>query len=67
MILFLPWTSILLPFAGVWFILFTADFLLYPAMDEAFQIEEQITKAFPEQAPFYEDDEAWLERKQKKE
>lgn len=65
MVLFLPWTSILLPFAGVWFILFTADFLLYPAMDEAFQIEEQITQAFPEQAPFYEDDEAWLERKQR--
>ncbi len=64
MVLFLPWSSMLLPFLGIWFILFTADFLLYSAMDEAFQIEEQITQAFPEQAPFYEDDEAWLKRKQ---
>ena len=64
MVLFLPWSSILLPFLGIWFILFTADFLLYSSMDEAFQIEAQITQAFPEQAPFYEDDEAWLKRKQ---
>ena len=38
--------------------------LLYSAMDESFHIEEQITQAFPEQTPFYEDDEAWLKRKQ---
>lgn len=64
MFLFLPWTSILLPFTGIWFILFTTDFLLYPSMDEVFCIEEQITQAFPEQVPFYEDDETWLKRKQ---
>jgi len=63
-VLFLPWSSLLLPFHGFWAILFTADFLLYSAMDESFHIEEQITQAFPEQTPFYEDDEAWLKRKQ---
>lgn len=65
-ILFLPWSIILLPFAGVWFILFSADFLLYDTMDEAFCIEEQIAQAFPEQAAFYEDDQTWLERREGK-
>lgn len=64
MILFLPWTVVLLPLTGIWFILFTADFLLYDTMNDAFGIEEQIAQAFPEQAAFYEDDEAWLKRKQ---
>lgn len=62
--LLLPWSVILLPFLGVWFILFTVNFLLYGTMDEAFHIEEGIAQAFPEQAAFYEDDEAWLKRKQ---
>ncbi len=64
--LFLPWSAVLLPFLGLWFILFTTDFLLYPAMDESFHIEAQIAQEFPEQVPFYEDDEAWLKRKQEK-
>lgn len=63
-LLFLPWSVILLPFLGVWFILFTANFLLYDTLDEIFHIEEEIAQAFPEQAAFYEDDEAWLKRKQ---
>lgn len=63
-ILFLPWSAILMPFLGVWFILFTANFLLYPTLNEVFQIEDQIAQAFPEQAVVYEDDEAWLKRKQ---
>lgn len=62
--LFFPWSIILLPFIGVWFILFTADFILYNTMNEIFSIEEQISEAFPEQAPFYESDEDWLKRKQ---
>lgn len=66
-ILFLPWSAALLPLIGIWFILFTANFLLYDTMNEAFHIEEQIAQSFPEQTAFYEDDEAWLKRKQKEE
>lgn len=62
--LLLPVSVVLLPLTGFWFILFSACFLLYGSMDEAFAIEAQIRQAFPEQAPFYEDDEAWLKRKQ---
>ncbi len=63
-VLFLPWSVILLPFLGVWFILYTSNFLLYNIMDEVFHIEEEIAQAFPEQTAFYEDDETWLKRKQ---
>lgn len=64
-ILFLPWSIILLPLIGIWFILFVANFLLYDTMNEAFQIEQQIAQSFPEQVALYEDDETWLRRKQK--
>lgn len=63
-VLFLPWSAVLLPLTGFWFILFTGSFFLYGALDECFHIEEQIAQAFPEQAAFYEDDETWLKRKQ---
>ncbi len=63
-VLFLPWTAILLPFLGIWFPLFTANFSIYHPLDEAFGIEGQIAQSFPEQAAFYEDDEAWVKRKQ---
>ncbi len=62
--LFLPWSVVLLPLAGPWFILFAANFLLYNTLNEIFGIEEQIAKDFPEQAAFYEDDATWLRRKQ---
>ena len=64
LILFMPLSVILLPFTGIWFILFTEDFRLYDTMNETFEIEKQIAEAFPEQAVVYEDDEAWLKRKQ---
>jgi len=64
LILFLPLSVVLLPFTGVWFILFSTDFKLYDTMNEAFEIEKQIAEAFPEQEVVYEDDEAWLKRKQ---
>ena len=51
MFLFAPWTLLLLPFVGVWFILFAALFLLYDRLDKAFAIEESIARAFPEQGP----------------
>lgn len=64
-VLFLPWSFILLPFIGFWFILFLTNFLLYNTMDNVFHIEEQIAQFFPEQAAFYENDEEWLKRKQR--
>ncbi len=54
MVLFAPWTLLLLPFVGCWFILFAALFLLYDRLDDAFAIEETIARAFPEQARRHE-------------
>lgn len=62
--LFLPWSVILLPLTGFWFILYTSDFLLYNTLNDIFHIEEQIACVYPEQAAFYEDDDAWIRRKQ---
>ena len=56
MFLFLPWTAFLVPFLGVWYILFLAVFLLYDQLNAAFRIEEQIGSRFPEQIPNYEDE-----------
>lgn len=63
-VLLLPWSIVLLPLTGMWFILFSANFLLYDTLNQVLGIEEQIAQHFPEQAAFYEDDEAWLKRKQ---
>ena len=57
MVLLLPWTGFLVPFLGVWYILFVAVFLLYDQLNDAFRIEEQIFAQFPEQIPVYEDEE----------
>lgn len=50
MVLFAPWTLLLMPFVGTWFDLFVALFLLYDRLDKALEIEESIARAFPEQA-----------------
>jgi len=63
-VLFLPWSVILLPLIGFWFILYTVNFLIYDTLNNSFQIENLIATAFPEQVPFYEDDETWLKRRQ---
>ena len=63
-VLFLPWSVILLPLTGIWFVLYTANFIIYDTFNNIFQIEAKIADSFPEQVPFYEDDEAWLKRKQ---
>lgn len=55
MVLFLPWSGFLVPFLGVWYVLFVSCFLLYDHLDAAFKIEEQISAAFPEQIPQYEE------------
>lgn len=64
MVLFLPWSVVLLPLIGIWFIVFSANFLVYDTFNNIFEIEAKIADAFPEQVPYYEDDEAWLKRKQ---
>ena len=38
-VLFAPWTLLLLPVTGVWYIVFLSQLLLYERMDEAFHIE----------------------------
>lgn len=43
-LLFAPWTLLLLPIVGVWYIHFLSLHLLYPRLDEAFQIEEQFNQ-----------------------
>lgn len=48
-VLFFPWTAFLVPFLGVWYILFLSTLMLYPHLDEAFSIETQIAARFPEQ------------------
>lgn len=39
--LFMPWTLILIPFLGFWFIIFVAQFRIYDEMNEDFEIEAQ--------------------------
>lgn len=53
--LFLPWSMLVMPIIGLWFVLFLANFLLYNDLNQAFQIEEGIKEHFPEQAPCYDD------------
>lgn len=49
MVLFAPWTLLLLPFVAIWFIQYVVVFLLYDKLDDAFSIEEQIAGNFPDQ------------------
>lgn len=48
-VLFAPWTLLLLPVALVWFIVYAVLFLLYDDLDAAFRIEAQIAGQFPDQ------------------
>ena len=41
-VLFAPWTLLLVPILGVWYILFLSQFLIYEQMDEAFCIETSL-------------------------
>lgn len=54
--LFFPWSGFVLPFIGLWTVLFLAFFFLYKSLNEAFAIEEEIKKHFPEQVPTYTED-----------
>lgn len=55
MVLLLPWSVLILPFIGLWFVSYAASFALYDDLNAAFRIEEQILEQFPEQTPIYEE------------
>lgn len=40
-LLFAPWTLLLLPILGLWYILFVSEQLLYDRLDDSFEIEER--------------------------
>lgn len=40
LVLFAPWSLLLLPFTGIWYIVFLSQLLLYEQMDQALRIEE---------------------------
>jgi len=40
-VLFAPWSALLLPIIGAWYIVFLSQFLIYDQLDESFHIEEQ--------------------------
>lgn len=40
LVLFAPWTLVLLPVTGLWYILFLSQFLIYDQLNEALQIEK---------------------------
>jgi len=44
-ILFAPWTLLILPILGVWYILFLTELLLYDRLNTAFSIEERFNQA----------------------
>ena len=46
-VLFAPWTLLLLPVLGVWYILFLSQFLIYEQLDEALGIEERFDETPP--------------------
>ena len=64
-VLFAPWSVLLLPIIGAWYVVFLAQFLIYDQMDSSFHIEEQYESRIEEQygsqidgqTPDYEDEE----------
>lgn len=54
--LVMPWSAFIIPFLGIWYILFLSTFRIYSWLDEAFRIEAQIAEAFPEQIPVYDEE-----------
>jgi len=43
-ILFAPWTLLLLPLLGIWYITFLSQFFLYDRLNEELRVEEQLAK-----------------------
>ena len=42
LLLFAPWSLLLLPILGLWYVLFLSQFFLYDALNREFQIEERL-------------------------
>lgn len=45
MVLFAPWTLLLVPFLSIWYIVFLTQFMLYDALNRELQIEERFAAA----------------------
>lgn len=43
--MFAPWSLLILPIVGIWYILFVSELLIYDQLDEAFNIEERFSAA----------------------
>ena len=64
-VLFAPFSVLLLPIIGAWYVVFLAQFLIYDQLDSSFHIEEQYESRIEEQygsqidgqTPDYEDEE----------
>ena len=63
MVLLFPPSILLSLITGFRFIMFTTNFIIYEPLNQSFKPEEIISEKFPEQTPFYETDEEWLNRK----
>ena len=45
LILFAPWTLLVVPFLGIWYIIYLSQFIFYDQLNAELQIEEQIAAA----------------------
>lgn len=50
-VLLAPWTLLLIPLLGLWYITFLAQFLIYHQMDQELGIEEKFQASYPESCP----------------
>lgn len=50
LVLFAPWTLLLVPFLGVWYIIFLSQFLLYDRLNLELKIEERFAAASAEES-----------------
>ena len=55
LILFAPWSLILIPILGAWYIIFLSQFMLYNALNAELQIEEQFAQAEESEVCFHAD------------
>lgn len=50
-VLFAPWSALLLPVTGAWYIVFLAQFLIYDQMNNVFHIEERFEEGREQENP----------------
>ena len=49
LVLFAPWSLMIVPFLGVWYIIFLSQFIIYDALNSELHIEEQFQRIPPEE------------------